>query len=67
MTSILIKGMKNPKRTVYVTPLHKQEHCSFGTDNRPFKGSYPDLPNLRNDAKQSSPEMPTSTPRMWQP
>ena len=64
MTSILIQGIENPVAAFYVTPLHKQDHCSFGTDNRLIKGSYPDLPNLRNDAKQTSPEMRTSTPRM---
>ena len=64
MTSILIQWIENPVAPFYVTPLHKQDHCSFGTDNRVIKGSYPDLPNLRNDAKQSSPEMRTSSPRM---
>ena len=64
MTSILIQWIENPVAPFYVTPLHKQDHCSFGTDNRVIKGSYPDLPNLRNDAKQPFPEMRTSTPRM---
>lgn len=64
MTSISIQGIENPVEPAYVTPLHKQDHCSFGTDNRLIKGSYPDLPNLRNDAKQTSPEMRASTPRM---
>ncbi len=67
MTFISIQGTGNPESAAYCTPFYKQDHCSFGTDNRLIKGSYPDLLNLINDAKQPSPEMCTSTPRMQQP